>query len=305
MTSLWCPGNLTSRWSHERCRTQETAGERHGTQPVHAVRHRGAMPPGRRLKVTLTVLALALAAGLACVVPTPAITYGEPDGTAHPYVGILVFFDASGNLMWRCSGTLLAPRVFLTAGHCTSGVTSARIWFDADVSTVNPYVDGLTGTPIPHPEYDGSGFPDTHDVGVVLLDKDASVATYGALPPPGILDALATQRGRAYPTFTVVGYGYQAVKPRYQAELMRYQAASQLVNLRSALTDGYNLQTSNAPGIGGGTCFGDSGGPVLLGTSTLVVGVTSFGLNNNCKGVDFAYRTDIQDALDWIRSFLP
>ncbi len=79
-------------------------------------------------------------------------------------------------------------------------------------------------------------------------------------------------------------------------------ALSHLTNLRSALTGGFNLQT-NGNGAGkGGTCSGDSGGPVFYGgfESNVIVGVTSFGLNEICRGVDFAYRTDQQAVLDWI-----
>jgi secreted trypsin-like serine protease len=82
-----------------------------------------------------------------------------------------------------------------------------------------------------------------------------------------------------------------------------------LQNLRSALTDGYNMQASNNLGRdGGGTCFGDSGGPVFLdgSASNLIVGVTSFGLSaNTCRGVDFSYRLDQQAVIDWIRGTVP
>ena len=45
---------------------------------------------------------------------------------------------------------------------------------------------------------------------------------------------------------------------------------------------------------------------VFLGdtTSNLIVGVTSYGLNEWCRGTDFAYRTDTEAVYDWIVSFL-
>jgi secreted trypsin-like serine protease len=47
-------------------------------------------------------------------------------------------------------------------------------------------------------------------------------------------------------------------------------ATSRLVNTRSALTDGFNLQTTANPGHGqGGTCSGDSGGPVFYNDPVL------------------------------------
>lgn len=86
---------------------------------------------------------------------------------------------------------------------------------------------------------------------------------YGKLAPLGYLNMLATRRGLQNVKFTVVGYGLQLVKPFFMGERERYNATVMLINLRSALTDGYNLHYSNDPGLGtgpGGTCFGDSGG---------------------------------------------
>ena len=39
--------------------------------------------------------------------------------------------------------------------------------------------------------------------------------------------------------------------------------------------------------------------------SNTIVGVTSFGLNGNCRGVDFAYRTDGRAVLNWISNHVP
>lgn len=94
-------------------------------------------------------------------------------------MGLVLFYDESGEYMWRCSGTLLSPTVLLTAGHCTSGPASAQVWFDSDVTgTGYPSTGGVTGTPIPHPLYDDfATFPNTHDVGVVLLDEEVEIGT--------------------------------------------------------------------------------------------------------------------------------
>lgn len=240
--------------------------------------------------------------------PANAVLYGEPDGNGHPFVGLVVFYDDSGKPLWRCSGALLSSRVFLTAGHCTFGTATAQVWFDSVVTTASgyPYTGGTTGTPIPHPAYDDfATFPNTHDVGVVVLDRTVKVGATGSLAALGTLDSLATKRGLQEVTFKLVGYGLQGVKPTYQGARERYVGWTKVNNLSSALTDGYNIQLSSNPGNwSGGVCFGDSGGPVFLGDTRTVVAVNSFVLNYNCTGNGFAYRTDIADSWYWISSFL-
>src|SRR4029450_6322363 len=78
----------------------------------------------------------------------------EPD-FEHEYVGLIVFYDADGNFLWRCSGSLLTDTVFLTAGHCTDigeGAVSARVYFEQDAGA---NYDPATGVdPV-------SGYPET------------------------------------------------------------------------------------------------------------------------------------------------
>ncbi len=261
----------------------------------------------------LTYSAVILTLLFAWVVPASAITWGEPDGNNHPYVGFAVFFDFDDGSFWSCSGTLLSPTVFLTAGHCAYGADLAGVSFEP---VVNQFTPLHFGQPIAHPGFDWAGFPNTNDIGIVFLYYDPvpveEVDEYGALPELGVLDSLSTRRGRQDRLFTVVGYGLQSVvpdvvPPDYVDELTRYEATSMFINLRNALTDGYNLQTSNNAGRGqgrGGSCLGDSGGPILLDDTNVVVAVVSFGLNPNCVGTDFNYRTDISSSLDFINPYL-
>lgn len=257
-------------------------------------------------------------------IPAAAITFGEPDNGEHPYVGLIGFYDAEGNWLWRCSGTLLSERLMLTAGHCAApdleyGTPAlARVWFDEQI-IYDPDLDEYTnpvfydGVPIPHPGYVGLIIPETHDIAVVILDAPGvTMPEYGQLPVLGFMDEEGSKSDKRKVIVTSVGYGVNDLKPVEISLRTRYQAQSFLINLNNAMTDGWNIMSSNNPGkwtgsedyTSGGTCFGDSGGPVFYGgsDSNLVVGITSFG-NSGCAGSDFSYRVDIQDSRDFLSQF--
>ena len=251
------------------------------------------------------MLGAALAIG---IVPAAAITDGDLDGNGHPYVGLMVAQDAGGNPLWRCSGTLLSSTLFLTAGHCTDAPAAhIEIWFDADVQSgipANgyPFTGDAGGTPYTHPQYNPAAFF-LHDLGVVVLDEAMVMSEYGVLPALNELDKLKTQRGKQDVTFTAVGYGLQKINPVFvEAERVRMVAHPHLVQINGGLVGDFSILLSNNASTGG-TCFGDSGGPDFIGTSNVLGGVTSFGLNGNCAGTGGVYRVDKADDLNWLAGF--
>ncbi|HYN10464.1 MAG TPA: trypsin-like serine protease [Vicinamibacterales bacterium] len=248
-----------------------------------------------------------LAALLMTAVPAVALIWSQPDGNGHPYVGLVVF-DVDGTPSHRCSGSLISPTVFLTAGHCTDGTDAARVWFETRIQDPSyPFGGGtsISGTPHTHPAF-GTSFPNSSDVGVVVLDVPVVLNQYAQLAPSGVIDGLARQRGLQSQLFTLVGYGDQAIVPFPISRLIRYRATPQLVELSSANTGGWNIHLSSNPGKPhpGGACFGDSGGPALIGNTNLVAGVGSFVLNYNCTGAGFYYRVDTAYARQFINPFL-
>jgi len=279
------------------------------------------------MRKLVVLLAVALGMLATTALPAGAITGNYVEDNEHPFVGLVVFYDEQGEFLHRCSGSLLTPTVFLTAGHCTdetTGATTARVYFQQDAgANYDPEteLDPVSG----YPEYcaegtlgtlcatsdelynygfdDFASFPDTHDVGLVILDQSIQLDEYGALAAAGSLDGLDTQRGHQELTFTSSGYGLSESNPVHETSFReRLMAQSRLTNLRSHNTGGFNLQANGNGGDRGGTCSGDSGGPVFYGgfESNTIVAVTSFGMNEWCRGVDFSYRTDQQAVLNWI-----
>ncbi|MDJ0768690.1 MAG: trypsin-like serine protease [Ilumatobacter sp.] len=279
-------------------------------------------------------LAVAAAAAslfaLAVADPVGAITRGgRLDGEDHPYVGLMVADDADGNPMWRCSGALISPTVYVTAGHCTFGAAGAELWFTSDLHNGEPgtptapeynypFEGEAHGTPIAHPEYVDEAFF-LFDLGVVILDEPYELDEYATLPELGRVDEFTSGRNKGTSTVTAVGYGLQKIvgtaqgqgqdfvlddKTRYAADLMVSNSKG-VAGLGSIFKqiDGTGSFIVSGDAKHGGTCFGDSGGP-MLADGNVIVGVNSFGLNGNCAGIGGVYRIDQPDDLDFINGFL-
>jgi len=238
------------------------------------------------------------------------ITNGVVDGNAHPAV-VLVVMDIGGQPAFRCSGTLIAPKLVLTAGHCTGEpgeFSGMRIFTESDVQDGNnnfPFAGPNTieaASWQAHPLFTESAFF-LHDVGVIRLTKAVKLGAdqYGKLPAVNQLDAL---QPRSATLFTAVGYGVQRINPVFvEAELIRMSAEPHLIQINTGFTGDFSLLLSNNAATGG-TCFGDSGGPNYLGSSNVIAGVTSFGLNQTCGGTGGVFRLDRQNVLDFVTRFL-
>jgi hypothetical protein len=264
-------------------------------------------------------ISLALALAFAILISTfggaSAITNGVPDGDNHPYVGLAVF-DVEGSPSHRCSVSLLSPTVVLTAGHCTDGTSAARVWFDSDVQNNAEYpFSGATsydGTAYTYEEFCigcGNGLPGfaAGDVGIIVLSEPVPttvVSEYAQLPDEGLVDTLANKTAIDF-----VGYGVQEQirgggPPTWTGVRIRMYAPSELISGNFKHSDEFMKLAMNPGGGSGGTCFGDSGGPDLLGGTDIVLAVNSYVTNSNCAGVGYAARVDTPEVLAWINTFL-
>ena len=280
------------------------------------------------MRRTVALVLAALAVSLGTVGTAWAITGGEIDGTAHPNVAMIVFYQPDGR--FRCSATLVSPMVLVTAAHCTEGVLGKTIvTFDPVAPSVSPRAaddpgDGtsqtgyttapagwFTGTPHAHPLWDGElQLNDLHDVGVVVLDELYTAAAPAALPPSNYLDSLSNGRGGLNKqTFTLVGYGVFFEKPATGPQKPSDEAGNDRTR-RFTTAVGQNVtsqtlklaENEKDSRAGGGSCFGDSGGPVFQGG--YIVADTSFGASQFCRSFGGYYRLDTADARSFLDDFV-
>jgi hypothetical protein len=250
--------------------------------------------------------------------PAGAITGGQRD-EVHTNVGVIRFTTESGR--FRCSGTLISPTVVLTAGHCTSDTadspaTDVYVSFNTDLPA-DPLEPGITaaeraaraanyitGTAHPDPGWTGKlSISKQHDQGVVVLDAPAASKWPGITPAPllpvGTLDS--NQGALKNQTFTLVGYGVEIgeKKSRIVVPERRF-TTSVLKNVQAeVVTFQINDRDSKA---GGGSCFGDSGGPAFLGQ--YVVGDSSFVNSLKCNATGGYQRVDTPYSRAFLEQFI-
>lgn len=247
---------------------------------------------------------------LLVVTPALAITFGELDGERHPHVGALLVAwpYPDGPIDIVCSGTLIAPTVFLTAAHCVNWMPGEGIApHDVYVTFDSVYQVGSStihrGTYQVNPNY-GHDASDPNDVAVVVLDEPITDIAPAVLPPAGILDGLKDAGALKGQPFVTVGYGTVRDDKTKGTQSLYWEGARRFTaGTYNAFTKGW-LKISMNPSTGdGGTCYGDSGGPHFLGETNMVVSVTVTG-DVPCRATDVTYRLDIESARSYLAQFV-
>jgi Trypsin len=279
------------------------------------------------MRRTLFVLALVVAVGLATMPNATAITFGEPDGNGHPNVGALLS-DFGGGPVPVCSGSLIAPDVFLTAAHCIvvtnqfaeeEGVEPNFLvsfdsvlgeWPEGQVDLQNfdlaPGVTLISGEPFFDERFGTGGASTPFDIGVVILDTPVGIEPVD-LPTEGYLSDLSAQHDLRTQRFAAVGYG--AVREDFTGGFANL--LTDVVQRRVATQSAINLQKqwfllSMNPNTGSaGTCYGDSGGPHFIDSvdPNLQVSITITG-DAVCKATDLTYRLDTPEAREFLSEFV-
>jgi secreted trypsin-like serine protease len=266
----------------------------------------------RRLILLLATMGVAVlvASGAAL-----AINNGTPDTTKpyrYPYVGALV--DDAGAY---CSGTLIAPKVFLTAAHCyplegnTSYVTFEPTFtltrqesrnFPESVSSrisSGTFIDDPDGTDIAVVKL--STTPLNQNTGQAFTQESLP-----SLPTDHQLDNLDLVKGVS--KFTAVGYGGSLDPNKVPGgpwERLTYsdQRAWGFSTFNTLGRTYLRLSQKD----GSGTCYGDSGGPNFLGeypypNNVPVIASTTITGDSWCQTTNVTLRLDTQPVRDFLKA---
>jgi secreted trypsin-like serine protease len=251
---------------------------------------RSLLPIAASLITSSLAQAATLGSGDA-IVPERDVVGGRPTTQGEWPDTVAVLQDGQA----FCSGTLIAPDVVMTAGHCTE-VAAEEVKINAIDSTGAGEVIPVIQI-IPYPDWAAS-----YDVGLLVLEH-ASVT-----PPRAILPSCAVDQLTDGAPIDLVGYGATTVDGETRNTVLnevRVSVAdadcSGVDGCVGAIAPGGEF----AAGAGGiGSCFGDSGGPAYLTTDfgVFLAGVVSRGYDNTvnpCGDGGIYVRAD--KVLDWAR----
>lgn len=288
----------------------------------------------------LIVLTALLTGGIVAAAPAGAVTGGTVDKTnVYSNVGMIIFYSSEGR--FRCSATLIAPKVLITAAHCTDGTLGdTLVNFSPEIAKTSQEAavtiprakddqgDGMSATgyrgapkgwyagkAYTHDDY--SNFTDMknwNDVGVVVLSTAPKGITPARLAPANYLDQFAGPR-LSSTLFRAVGYGTEVRRADSGPQTptpMSYPIVRRYADEPGQKLTPQILQVNgneNDPRGTGGTCFGDSGGPSFSPggdadpRSAYLVTVTSYGYTSNCRYIDGLQRVDIPVVQQWLTRF--
>ncbi|KAJ1755695.1 hypothetical protein LPJ58_004096 [Coemansia sp. RSA 1591] len=273
-----------------------------------------------QLTSVIGFLALGLSASSTKVVPRDtqeARIIGGTVASSNEFLSTayLEMYDG-GNTRNRCTGSLIAPNVVVTAGHCiykTDYIKYTASQFQVGITHSIPTSSSVlfegysVAKVIPHSKFSMLDLVD--DVALLILEE--SVPASGGTP-------IKIYSG-AYTTDTPIrAAGFGLTDPldntSISGQLMAVDLAIGSKSVCSSNSDTYDSKTQICTDgtAGKDTCQGDSGGPLVTpvdngSQKTALLGLTSYGTvsDSNPEGLcavkgSSGYYTNLSAYVDWI-----
>lgn len=234
---------------------------------------RGVKKPFRSSAAASVAFCAALVPGLAFLAPGAALALGgqaaSPDGGLASH--LVMVLSKQGNKHGACTGTIITSEIILTAAHCVAGNRQVAVAYKEDGSHVLQRVMARAVNP---------GFSPKARVSIDL----ALIRLDSPLPArfrPMVLesDDSAHQVGVRR---TIAGFGLAADRDEASAGVLRSAKVTVLPRLYPRfLRLGYSTDADLSDFA---VCTGDSGGPVLDGSTVVgvVYGREKFGNAQTC-----------------------
>ncbi len=231
---------------------------------------------------------------------------------AGSFPSLAYVINIQGSYAYQCSGTVVAPSLVLTAGHCAentkTGVRFKPSGYRIVTGAVDPLAPGATVSRvlgvIVYP-----GFARRLDQGDAALLVLANPVT---VPPIALVTPSEMKRLKAGSQATMAGWGLTSFAQRLPTETL--QSADTVVQGRrwcAANAPPFSAKGEICgiapPSYATGACSGDSGGPLLAqlpgGSSTIQIGIAVH-VYGQCSTHRPSVFVKVSAIAAWIRTWI-
>jgi hypothetical protein len=208
-------------------------------------------------------------------------TAAEDD--TYPWLAYVAY--KSGTSIFTCTGTVVAPNVVLTAGHCAEETETGVLDEPSGYAVVTGNVEWTASARqesgvsrvVVYPDFNRTYL--TGDAALLVLSTPTTAPSLPLASYPS--DSHILEAGTAG---VIAGWGrtfpeQETLTDRLQWAATVVQRPSYCESNASPFYEGYELCTIYPPDYETGACFGDSGGPLIAlnptGSGVVELGITS------------------------------